>query len=80
MKYLRKHGGHRPPLQRQTTFAEVSEAVRFYWETRSKQSQKQREAGGSDQGLRSAATGVVRNFKERSEYYSAQMRLVTRQA
>jgi len=33
------------------------EAVRFYWETRSKQLQKQRDAGGSDQGLRSAVTG-----------------------
>ena len=32
-------------------------AVRFYWETRSKQSQKQRDAGGSDQGSRSAVTG-----------------------
>jgi hypothetical protein len=33
------------------------EAVRFYWETRSKQLQKQRDAGGSDQGFRSAVTG-----------------------
>src|ERR1700733_10281999 len=33
------------------------EAVRLYWETRSKQLQKQRDAGGSDQGLRSAVTG-----------------------
>lgn len=33
------------------------EAVRFYWQTRSKQSRKQREAGGVDQGLRSAVTG-----------------------
>jgi hypothetical protein len=33
------------------------EAVRFYWETRSNQSAKQREAGGSDQGSRSAVTG-----------------------
>ena len=33
------------------------EAIRFYWETRSKQSLKQRAAGGSDQGLRSAVTG-----------------------
>ncbi|MGH7943310.1 MAG: PaeR7I family type II restriction endonuclease [Limisphaerales bacterium] len=33
------------------------EAVRFYWETRAKQLQKQRDAGGSDQGLRSAVTG-----------------------
>ncbi len=32
-------------------------AVRFYWETRSTQLQKQRDAGGSDQGLRSAVTG-----------------------
>jgi hypothetical protein len=35
----------------------IREAVRFYWETRSKQLQKQRDAGGSDQGLRSAVTG-----------------------
>jgi hypothetical protein len=33
------------------------EAVRFYWQTRSQQLQKQRKAGGSDQGLRSAVTG-----------------------
>jgi len=33
------------------------EAVRFYWQTRSQQSQKQRAAGGTDQGLRSAVTG-----------------------
>jgi hypothetical protein len=33
------------------------EAIRFYWQTRFKQSQKQRAAGGSDQGLRSAVTG-----------------------
>lgn len=33
------------------------EAVRSYWQTRSRQLQKQREAGGSDQGLRSAVTG-----------------------
>ncbi len=33
------------------------EAVRFYWQTRSKQVQKQREGGGSDQGLRGAVTG-----------------------
>src|SRR6266404_1718380 len=33
------------------------EAVRFYWQTRSKQLEKQRKAGGSDQGLRSAVTG-----------------------
>jgi hypothetical protein len=33
------------------------EAVRLYWETRAKQLQKQRETGGSDQGLRSAVTG-----------------------
>jgi hypothetical protein len=35
----------------------VAEAVNFYWKTRSIQSQKQRNAGGSDQGLRSAVTG-----------------------
>lgn len=33
------------------------EAVRFYWLTRSQQLEKQRQAGGSDQGLRSAVTG-----------------------
>src|SRR5258707_15817106 len=33
------------------------EAVRFYWQTRSQQSQKQKAAGGADQGLRSAVTG-----------------------
>src|SRR5947209_2032827 len=33
------------------------EAVRFYWQTRSQQLEKQRQAGGSDQGLRSAVTG-----------------------
>ena len=33
------------------------EAVRLYWETRAKQLQKQRDAGGPDQGLRSAVTG-----------------------
>src|ERR1035437_8132836 len=35
----------------------VPDAVKFYWRTRSNQLQKQREAGGSDQGLRSAVTG-----------------------
>jgi len=35
----------------------TSKAVRFYWETRSRQLQKQRDAGGSDQGSRSAVTG-----------------------
>ena len=33
------------------------DAVRFYWQTRSNQLEKQRKAGGSDQGLRSAVTG-----------------------
>jgi len=33
------------------------EAVRFYWQTRTQQLEKQRQAGGSDQGLRSAVTG-----------------------
>jgi hypothetical protein len=33
------------------------EAVRFYWQTRFRQVEKQRKAGGSDQGLRSAVTG-----------------------
>jgi hypothetical protein len=35
----------------------TSEAVRFYWQTRSQQLEKQRKAGGSDQGSRSAVTG-----------------------
>ena len=35
----------------------VPDAVRFYWQTRFRQLQKQRAAGGSDQGLRSAVTG-----------------------
>src|SRR2546428_13306985 len=33
------------------------EAVRFYWQTRARQLEKQRQAGGSDQGSRSAVTG-----------------------
>ena len=33
------------------------EAVRFYWQTRSQQLEKQRKAGGSDQGSRSTVTG-----------------------
>src|SRR3989475_4357221 len=33
------------------------EAVRFYWQTRARQLEKQRKAGGSDQGSRSAVTG-----------------------
>ena len=43
------------------TLAELSKhirnAVAFYWRTRSRQLQKQRTAGGSDQGSRSAVTG-----------------------
>ncbi len=35
----------------------VREAVRFYWETRTKQLEKQAGAGAKDQGLRSAVTG-----------------------
>lgn len=35
----------------------VSEAVRFYWETRTKQLEKQAGSGAKDQGLRSAVTG-----------------------
>ena len=35
----------------------IPEAVKFYWRTRFKQLQKQREAGDSDQGFRSAVTG-----------------------
>ena len=45
----------------QSTLAQLpkytGEAVRLYWETRFKQLKKQREAGGSDQGFRSAVTG-----------------------
>ena len=33
------------------------EAVCYYWQTRSRQLEQQRQAGGSDQGLRSAVTG-----------------------
>jgi hypothetical protein len=33
------------------------EAVRCYWQTRAQQVEKQRKAGGSDQGLRGAVTG-----------------------
>ena len=33
------------------------DAVAFYWQTRANQLQKQRDAGGSDQGSRSAVTG-----------------------
>src|SRR5437879_9312685 len=33
------------------------EAVRSYWQTRAQQLEKQRKAGGSDQGSRSAVTG-----------------------
>jgi hypothetical protein len=44
-----------------STLAELGkyapEAVKFYWQTRSRQLQKQREAGGSDQGARAAVTG-----------------------
>ena len=35
----------------------VPDAVKFYWQTRSQQLQKQKETGGSDQGSRSAVTG-----------------------
>src|SRR5437870_5604623 len=35
----------------------VSEAVKVYWATRERQSQKQKATGGADQGLRSAVTG-----------------------
>ncbi len=35
----------------------VPEAVKFYWQMRFKQLKKQRDSGGSDQGLRSAVTG-----------------------
>ncbi len=37
--------------------AHIPAAVKFYWGTRTQQLQKQRDAGGSDQGLRSAVTG-----------------------
>lgn len=33
------------------------EAVRFYWQTRAQQLEKQRKAGGSDQGPRNAVIG-----------------------
>src|SRR6266567_4371295 len=35
----------------------VREAIKFYWHTRAKQVAKQKSAGGTDQGLRSAVTG-----------------------
>src|ERR1035441_768868 len=35
----------------------VREAVRFYWQTRTKQREKQAGIGTKDQGLRSAVTG-----------------------
>ena len=35
----------------------VREAVRFYWQTRTKQLEKQAGSGAKDQGLRSAVTG-----------------------
>src|SRR3954465_10662075 len=35
----------------------TTDAVRFYWQTRMQQIEKQRKAGGSDQGLRGAVTG-----------------------
>jgi len=35
----------------------VREAVKFYWQTRTKQGDKQKSLGGKDQGLRSAVTG-----------------------
>lgn len=35
----------------------VPDAIKFYWQTRARQLKKQRDAGGSDQGLRSAVTG-----------------------
>jgi Restriction endonuclease XhoI len=37
--------------------AHIPAAVKFYWRTRAQQLQKQRDAGGSDQGFRSAVTG-----------------------
>ena len=44
-----------------TTLSELPtylrEAVKFYWQTRAKQVTKQKSAGGTDQGLRSAVTG-----------------------
>jgi hypothetical protein len=36
----------------------VPDAIKFYWQTRAKQLKKQRDAGGSDQGLRSAVIVV----------------------
>ena len=35
----------------------LRDAVRFYWETRTKQLEKQAGSGAKDQGLRSAVTG-----------------------
>jgi hypothetical protein len=35
----------------------TKDAVRFYWQTRNRQVEKQKQAGGSDQGLRGAVTG-----------------------
>lgn len=48
-------------MAKQNTLAELpkhtQEAVRFYWQTRTRQVEKQRQGGISDQGLRSAVTG-----------------------
>jgi hypothetical protein len=38
----------------------VRDAVRFYWQTRTKQLEKQAGSGTKDQGLRSAVTGARR--------------------
>lgn len=57
-----QHSGTLSPVMPiPSTLAELPkhtrEAVRFYWKTRLSQSRKQRVAGGSDQGSRSAVTG-----------------------
>src|SRR2546430_1503285 len=48
----RRHRAFSPTLPEHTR-----EAVRFYWQTRARQLEKQRQAVGSDQGSRSAVTG-----------------------
>lgn len=48
-------------MPRPTILAQIPkythDAVKFYWRTRARQSERQRTSGGSDQGLRSAVTG-----------------------
>jgi hypothetical protein len=40
----------------------VREAVRFYWQTRTKQLEKQADSGARDQGLRSAVSGRIKQL------------------